>query len=142
MSTALYSEWTCGPDSGFSDTRVSRLALEAANQIDELIKGRSFNVRPILEFAELINTSFALNSENGAKNFVDSGAVALFLQASDDQPKNFPELLSRATNLATELKNTSTKSTNLQRLRDFCLAISSAARSFCEVPYEPEEALM
>jgi hypothetical protein len=142
MNTRFYSDWTCGTDAGLSDARVSKVALEAANQIDELIKGRNFDIAPVLELAELIKTSFAIDSETEGKKFVDSGAVALFLQATDEHPKNIGELVSRAMNIATDLKNTAIEGTNLQQLRDFCLAISSAARSFCKVPVEPEEALM
>ena len=72
------TEWDTGADRTFGDSRVSKLALEAANQIDELMQGRHFEIGPVQKFAELITDSFTLDSGREAQSFVDSGTVALF----------------------------------------------------------------
>lgn len=125
------------------DSNVPLLAIEAANELDELIVGRGGSLDAVERLKALVQRSFPTHPEN-AKSFLDSGTVAVFSEAFSEidrpkQVKTVDELKKRAKEIEAAL-NLLDKSTNdptlLKKLRAFCLALAASAASFRNSVYE------
>jgi hypothetical protein len=123
-----------------ADLRLSRTALEAANQIDELISNRKFDPRPVNELAKMISESFSLEEGGiGSNSFIDSGTVAVFLTASEGETvTSMSDLVTKATEIVRKLQKPAEDKDGLKGLREFCLALASAAAAIPSFGYIEE----
>jgi hypothetical protein len=127
-----------------TDANIPLLAIEAANELDEIIEGRSTTTESVHRLADLLKKSFRLQSASGAvDSFVDSGTVAVFSHAIDESAPGsnvatLDGLIKRATEIVGTLEKSSSGSvkSGLVTLRDFCIALSSAAAAYQQSVFE------
>lgn len=131
-----------------TDANVPLLAIEAANEIDELIEGRPAELQSVARLAEVLKQSFPLGgagggTKGGGTDFVDSGTVTVFSQALDEYChgrtiSTMKELVEHAIEIVKTLETAKKDSptAGLEKLRDFCIALSSAASAFQESVFE------
>jgi len=126
-----------------TDANVPLLAIEAANEIDELIEGRETTLDSVDRLAEVLKQSFRLNQPNERHSFIDSGSVAVFSQAMDELParqevSTVKELVQRALKIVNTLETYKTGSPDksLREMRDFCIALASAATTYQQSIFE------
>ncbi len=118
------------------------LALEAANELDEMIEGRGIGLVSVRKLAAILKTAFQSKEAVPAQNiFVDSLSIAVVSYAIDEtegkKPTTVSELISQALSVANILENTdSTKDESLRRMRDFCMALSKASSAINQSIYE------
>lgn len=122
------------------DSNVPLLAIEAANELDELIVGRGKSLDAVARLTALVQHS------GDPKSFLDSGAVAVFSEAIGEidgpqQVKTIDELIARLKTIAGDLNLAKAAlaqndPAQLQKLRAFCLALAASAASFRNSVYE------
>jgi hypothetical protein len=127
-----------------TDANIPLLAIQAANELDEIIEGRATPLDSVRRLADVLKKSFRLPPTTGAVNcFVDSGTVAVFSHAIDESgPGGDVATLEDLIKRATEIVSTLETSTNggdhsgLGSLRDFCIALSGAAAAYQQSIFE------
>ncbi len=119
------------------------LAIEAANELDELIEGRKTSLDSVEQLAGTLKTSFRLDSNGPGRSFVDSGAVAVFAQAIDEicadkTVSTVEQLVRRAQEIVQGLESSAKGSPNqgLAEMRDFCIALANAATAYQQSIFE------
>lgn len=129
---------------GTLQINIPLLAIEAADQLDDLALGQGTSSDAIESLADNLRRSF-LFGEEGQAGFVDSGTVAVLCDAFNGfQPERqittMEELIKRALEIVGELDAASAKPniTQLEKMRDFCIALSAAAASFRNSVYEQQ----
>ena len=129
---------------GSVDLNIPLLALEAANELDDLIYKRETPLQAVERLTEILRHSFSIGA-TGPETFVDSGTVAVFSEAlSEAQPgaklTTMDELKERAGEIVGDFDITGTGSdpARLETLRDFCIALSASAASFRNSVYEAQ----
>lgn len=132
------------------EAKVPLLAIEAANELDELIEGRQAKLESVTRLADVLKQSFPFEVCGTSPAFIDSGTVAVFSQAMDESScgrsaSTVAELVENAMEIVKSLETSKTSSAgkSLERLRDFCIALSSAASAYQESVFEmvPENPL-
>jgi hypothetical protein len=125
------------------DANVPLLSIEAANEIDELIAGRQTTLVSVVRLAEVLKQSFRLDQFDARHSFVDSGSVAVFSQAMDELSaghgvSTVKELVQHAVEIVKTLEASKTDSpaASLEKMRDFCIALSSAATAYQQSIFE------
>jgi hypothetical protein len=123
-----------------TDVNIPLLAVEAANELDELIEGRTTTLESVSRLADVVKQSFRLGqSFEPRQNFVDSGTVAVFSQAIDESARRkvttMQELVKQAMEIVRTLES-SAPGMNLEGTRDFCIALSSAAAAYQQSIFE------
>ena len=126
-----------------TDANVPLLAIEAANEIDELIEGRQTTLDSVVRLAEVLKQSFRLDQPGVRQSFVDSGSVAVLSQAIDElsaghRVSTVKELVEHATEIVKTLETSKTSSPteSLEKMRDFCIALASAATAYQQSIFE------
>jgi hypothetical protein len=127
-----------------TEANVPLLAIEAANELDELIEGRITDLNSVKGLAEILRRSFKLGQPIGQKQgFVDSGTVAVFSQAIDEsvtghQIVTLDDLVARALEIVNNLENTAAGKDDIgiNKMRDFCIALSNSAAAYQQSVYE------
>jgi hypothetical protein len=123
---------------GSQEANIPRLAIEAANELDELVEGRPTGLDAVKRLAVVLKRSFQID-QSGEKReaFVDSGTVAVFSQAVDEVAAGahittISELVARAVEIVKGLEDSISNSENqgLKKMRDFCIALSNAAAAY------------
>lgn len=128
------------------DSNVPLLAIEAANEIDELVVGRNVPLNAVRQLTEVLQHSFPSDSGNGQNYFVDSGSVAVFSEAfngvsgtgaisSLEQLRERVRAFKAALHVAKPASNEG-EIEQLKNLRALCLALASSAASFRNSIYE------
>lgn len=128
---------------GSTDANVPLLAIEAANEIDELLEGRKTTLVSIARLAEVLKQSFQLDQPDARHGFVDSASVAVFSQAMDELPEGrgvstVKELVQHAMTIVKTLEGSKTDSSaaSLEKMRNFCIALASAATAYQQSIFE------
>jgi hypothetical protein len=121
-----------------ADANIPLLAIEAANDLDELIEGRQASPNAVRRLAQILRQSFRLDVPGGTRQcFVESGAVAVFSHAVDEVASgpavsNLQELAVRATEVVIGLEASASGAgvEGLEKMRAFCIALSRAASAY------------
>jgi hypothetical protein len=126
-----------------TDANVPLLAIEAANELDELIEGRAATLSSVVRLVEVLRKSFRLDPSGGRQTFVDSGTVAVFSQAIDEFAcgsgvSTVGELVQQAMEIVKTLETSAagSQTAGLERMRDFCIALASAATAYQQSIFE------
>src|SRR5947207_11033819 len=123
---------------------IPLLAIQAADELDELVHGRVASLEAVKALSEILKNSFRLNADSDSrKSFIDSGNVAVFSRAIEDwEPENriatVSELVNRAMEIVQNLERSESAHDNtfLEKMRDFCVALSTAAASYRQSIYD------
>ena len=123
-----------------TDANIPLLAIEAANELDEIIEGRPSTLESVARLADVLKQSFQLDQAfEPRQNFVDSGTVAVFSQAIDESAgrrvTTMEELVKQAMEIVKTLE-ASASGKQLEKIRDFCIALSSAAEAYQQSIFE------
>jgi len=127
---------------GSTDANVPLLSIEAANELDELIEGRATTLESVARLAEVLKQSFQLDPSEARRSFVDSGTVAVFSQAIDESSSGnsvstMQELVQQATEIVKTLETaTGGPTQELEKLRDFCIALANASTAYQQSIFE------
>jgi hypothetical protein len=126
---------------------VPLLAIEAASEIDELIEGRKTRLDSVTRLAEVLKLSFRLDEPGERQNFIDSGSVAVFSKAIDELSvgqgvSTVKELAQQAMKVVNDLETSQKGSptATLEQMRDFCIALASAATAYQQSIFEMKPA--
>ncbi len=127
-----------------TDANIPLLAIEAANELDELVEGRHSSLESVARLAEILKRSFRLDQAGGRhQSFVDSGTVAVFSQAIDgsaagERISSIDDLVARAVEIVDALEKSAAgnEGQSLKKMRDFCIALSKAAAAYQQSVYE------
>lgn len=128
---------------GSTDANIPLLAIQAANELDELVQGRKTEFQAVKRLAEVMKQSFPIESPSGGTAFVDSGTVAVLSQAMDELPdgpraSTMSELVDYALRVVKDLETfeSASPTENLKAMRDFCIALASAASAYQQSIFE------
>jgi hypothetical protein len=126
-----------------TDANVPLLAIEAANELDELIEGRTTTLESVARLVEVLKQSFRLDASEARRSFVDSGTVAVFSQAIDESSvghgvSTVPELVQQATEIVKTLETSAKdkRAKGLETMRDFCIALANASTAYQQSIFE------
>jgi len=118
---------------------IPRLAIDAANELDEMQHGRLAESTSAKRLAEILTHSFS-NGSNGKKTTdvtVKSGTIAVFCNALENlgaQPactNNFQDLTAEALKYAKNLSvNPSQDKKAFEDAKQFCIALAKAAAGY------------
>ena len=123
---------------------VATLALEAADEIDDLSLGKDPEPRATLKLAKGLKGSF-VQSENPVvpKHFIDSETVAVLCNALGhsgwgSEVATIGDLVLKAKEISEALEKVvyHRNKADLDRARDFCVALANASSSFRQSVYE------
>jgi hypothetical protein len=124
------------------ELNVPLLAIKAANELDELMVGRSSGLTAVEQLTGRLDRSFPVTSTD-QNSFVDSETVAVFSEAISgiEEVKTIEDLVARTREIAGNLKIVNVvlaknDQEQLRKLRAYCLALASAAASFRNSVYE------
>jgi hypothetical protein len=118
---------------------IPLLAIDAANELDEMQHGRLKESASAKKLAAILTHSFT-NREAPSELTVKSGTVAVFcnalesLDAGGVQTNNFGDVIAAALKYAKELspKNRSKDNDALEDAKHFCIALAKAAAGYRE----------
>ena len=126
-----------------SDANIPLLAIQAANELDELVEGRKTEFQAVQRLTEVLKQSFPIQSPVGTAGFVDSGTVAVFSQAMDELPggpraSTMKDVVDYALGLVRNLETFGSGSPagDLKAMRNFCIALASAASAYQQSIFE------
>jgi hypothetical protein len=118
---------------------IPRLAIDAANELDEVLHGRLTESTSAKRLAEILTHSFS-NGNNGKKTTdvtVKSGTIAVFcnaLESLGSQPActNFQDVTAEALKYAKNLSvgNPSEDRKAFENAKQFCIALAKAAAGY------------
>jgi len=120
------------------DRDVALLAIQAADEIDELRTGKASSLSAVRSLAVRLKDTFA------DERHVDSGAVALFYHALDDsqwpgKTATIQDLVVRADEVAGHLEHADTAlAGGLENVRRFCLALANVVIGYRQSTYTVE----
>lgn len=126
-----------------TNANIPLLAIEAANELDELIEGRTTELESVNRLAEVLRQSFRPDPSGERQSFVDSGTIAVFSQAIDELSagkgvSTVNELVQQAMEIVKTLETSATggPAQELEKIRDFCIALASAATAYQQSIFE------
>jgi len=118
------------------------LAIQAADELDELSRKKKSALVAVKKLGDVLKNSFPMTTAGQSKRrFVDSSNVAVFSRAIDkwdpqNQISSTQDLVTHATRIVKRLegsaKGAKGKRTEYEEMRDFCLALATAAASYRE----------
>ncbi len=112
---------------------IPALALEAASELDDVLHKRSTTSPASKQLGELLLSAIRASKTKGEEpTTVRSGTVAVFCHALNRSPyeqrvDNMTDFITVATNISKELEAASEAKSQLQELKQFCLALAKAA---------------
>lgn len=129
---------------------IPLLAIQAAEELDELARGRQSPSGSVAKIISVIRNSLFTNDAGAKKSFVDSTNITVFSRAYDGWvPENkiatTSKLVLKAKEIVKSLEQSSGahKKADLEKLRDFCLALATATASYGEAidDFRPSQSL-
>lgn len=112
---------------------IPTLALQAANELDDVLHQRRASSPTSKKLGELLLSAIRGSKRDGEpRTSVRSGTVAVFCHALHRSPyeqrvDNMEDFISVATNIGKELEAASSAQSEIEKLKQFCLALAKAA---------------